>query len=89
MTPIHQTSTPPLRNQASSGSGKEANPVSRVQTDMAVYLRRGHRARSQAFHNGFKYMGHILTALPARLATAGSAIEAWLFTPFYSGGRKS
>ena len=89
MTSIHQTSTSTLRVQASSGTGTGTPSVDRVQTDLAVYLRRGHRARSQAFHSGFKYMGRIVAGLPARLAAAGNAIEAWLFTPFYNGGRKS
>ena len=89
MTSTHQTSTSPLRNQASSDTGRGTPSIGRVHTDMAIYLRRGHRARSQAFHGGLKYMGRALAGLPAKLAAAGDAVESWLFTPFYNGGRKS
>ncbi len=68
---------------------KQAPATDRTVQDMKVYIRRGHQARSEAFHSGFKALGGLLLALLRRTAGTGSAIEAWLFTPFYSGGRKS
>lgn len=89
MKSSNQTSKSHQPALSMSGVDKEVPEVDRTRQDAAIYLRRGHKARSEAFHKGLKYVGIMMLALLKRLAGAGDAIQAWLFTPFYSGGRKS
>lgn len=72
-----------------SDVGKQTPQMDRIPQDMAIYLRRGHKARSEAFHSGFTFLGRMTLAFLKKISVAGDAIHAWLFTPFYSGGRKS
>ncbi|TQV79750.1 hypothetical protein [Denitrobaculum tricleocarpae] len=89
MNSIHQTSRSHQPALRPSEGGTQAPSMDRIHQDMAIYLRRGHKARSEAFHSGFKFLSRGALGLMKKLSTAGDAIERWLFTPSYSGGRKS
>ncbi len=89
MKSINQTSRSQQPVLSPSDVGTQAPSVDRIHQDMAIYLRRGRKARSEAFHSGFKYLGRATAGLVKKITTAGDTIESWLFTPFYTGGRKS
>ncbi|WP_282604847.1 hypothetical protein [Pelagibius sp. Alg239-R121] len=63
--------------------------LNNIDRDMVRYVRRAHEARSAALFKGVRHLIQLTARLP-RLATAiGDAIHTWLFTPLFSGGRKS
>ncbi len=72
-----------------SDAAEQAPSLDRIHQDMTIYLRRGHKARSEAFHQGLKALGSAIASFGSKLASAGTTIESWLFTPVYNGGRKS
>lgn len=89
MNSINQTLRSHQPAQRPSEGGAQAPSMDRTHQDVAIYLRRGHKARSEAFHSGFKFLGRMILAVLKKISTTGNAIHTWLFTPFCCSGRKS